>query len=138
MVFLTFSFPLLAKDALAGSGTLYIPRLSSLSKHPLRLSSLSKHPLNERLQTLTTSVCSCIIMYTLPSGNHTYAAIKGGESYELLSQGLGSVIAEVNQVITKGSVTVDGREVKLEFYLGSDYKVLFCDHVVSNTMSCCE
>ena len=75
------------------------------------------------MQTLTISIRSPSYVYT--SGNHTYAAIKGAESYELLSQGLESVIADVNQV-------VDGQEVKLEFYLGSDYKVVFCDHVVSN------
>ena len=74
------------------------------------------------MQTLTISIRSPSYVYT--SGNHTYAAIKGAESYELLSQGLESVIADVNQV-------VDG-QVKLEFYLGSDYKVVFCDHVVSN------
>ena len=30
---------------------------------------------------------------------------------------------EVNRVIEKGSVLVGGQDVKLEFYLGSDYKV---------------
>ena len=47
--------------------------------------------------------------------NHTYAAIKGEESYELISQGLGCVIAEVNRVIEKGSVLVGEQDVKLEF-----------------------
>ena len=73
-----------------------------------------------------------VYMYIL-SGNHTYAAIKGEESYELISQGLGGVIAEVNQVIEKGSVLVCGQDVKLEFYLGSDYKVWFCPTRVATT-----
>jgi len=77
------------------------------------------------MQTLTTSIRS---PYVYTSGNHTYPAIKGAESYELLSQGLGSVIADVNQV-------VDRQEVKLEFYLGPDYKVVFCGHVVSNVQN---
>ena len=74
-----------------------------------------------------------VYMYIL-SGNHTFAAIKGEESYELISQGLGSVIAEVNQVIEKGSVLVCGQDVKLEFYLGSDYKVQFCPNRVATTI----
>ena len=41
----------------------------------------------------------------------------------------------MNRVIAKGSVSVDGQEVKLEFYLGSDYKVVCCDHVVSNVQN---
>ena len=45
------------------------------------------------------------------------------KSYELISHGLGGVIAEVNRVIEKGSVLVGEQDVKLEFYLGSDYKV---------------
>jgi len=32
----------------------------------------------------------------------------------------------------KGVSVMDGQDVKLEVYLGSDYKVVFCDHVVSN------
>ena len=61
-------------------------------------------------------------MYTLQAT--TPMQLSREQRVMLLSQGLESVIADVNQV-------VDG-QVKLEFYLGSDYKVVFCDHVVSN------
>ena len=42
---------------------------------------------------------------------------------------LGSGIAEVNQVIEKGSVLVCGQDVKMECYLGSDYRIATTTHL---------
>ena len=56
-------------------------------------------------------------------GNHTIALIKGKEEYETLKSSLGNVINDVNSLIEEKEVTVDGKTVHLEFYLGGDYKV---------------
>ena len=56
-------------------------------------------------------------------GNHTIAVIKGHESYELLSEGFGEVLSEINSLIERGNITIGGSVYKLEFFLGGDYKV---------------
>lgn len=57
------------------------------------------------------------------TGNHTIAVVKGKEEYEELKESLTNVINDVNSLIDDGGITVDGKTVKLEFYLGGDYKV---------------
>ena len=52
-------------------------------------------------------------------GNHTFAAVRGCESYKLLSS-LSPVIDEINSLIQ--SPTVDGYDIEL--VLGGDYKVI--------------
>ena len=56
-------------------------------------------------------------------GNHTFAVVKGSESYELLSGSLHCVFKELNGIIELGSVAINGQNIKLDFVLGSDYKV---------------
>lgn len=56
-------------------------------------------------------------------GNHTIALIKGKEEHETLKRSLGNVIKDVNSLIEDKEITVDGSTVRLEFYLGGDYKV---------------
>ena len=56
-------------------------------------------------------------------GNHTFAAVRGGESYELLKLAFRPAIEEVNAVIADPFVEVDGKRIKLDIVLGSDYKV---------------
>ena len=62
-------------------------------------------------------------IYFLCSGNHTFASIRGSESYELLKNAFKNVIAEINQVISDGSVMVEEKRYTLNFVLGGDYKV---------------
>ena len=57
------------------------------------------------------------------AGNHTFAAVKGDESYELLSTALKPVFDEMNILIKRKTIQVCGKDVPLEFYLGGDYKV---------------
>ena len=50
--------------------------------------------------------------------------LKGSESYEHLSEGLHTLFKDINSLITAGEIVVRDRRIKLEFVLGSDYKVL--------------
>ena len=43
-------------------------------------------------------------MYT---GNHTFAAVKGSESYVLLSEGLKPVMDDINLAVSKPHITID-------------------------------
>ena len=56
-------------------------------------------------------------------GNHTFAAIRGKESYELLSTALSDLIRDINGVIKKGQIKVGDTTYQLNFLLGGDYKV---------------
>lgn len=57
------------------------------------------------------------------SGNHTIAVIKGQESYDILKDSCADLFKAVNNIIKKGCVTVDGRDIEIEMFLGGDYKV---------------
>jgi hypothetical protein len=56
--------------------------------------------------------------------NRSVAIINGKEDYETLMTALPDFFDEVNSLIEKGTLLVDGKEVKLEFFLGGDYKFL--------------
>lgn len=57
------------------------------------------------------------------TGNHTIAIVKGKEDHECLKESLANVINDVNSLVKDRKITVDGKTVPLEFYLGGDYKV---------------
>lgn len=57
-------------------------------------------------------------------GNHTIAVVNGSEKYETLQVSFKTTFSEINSLIDKGTIIVDGQEVKLEFFLGGDYKFL--------------
>lgn len=57
-------------------------------------------------------------------GNHTIAVVNGSEKYETLQVSFKTTFSEINSLIDKGTISVDGQEVKLEFFLGGDYKFL--------------
>ena len=54
-------------------------------------------------------------------GNHTFAAIRGKESYQLVGA-LSVVIGEINSLVASESLSVLPG-VKVEVVLGGDYKV---------------
>ena len=54
-------------------------------------------------------------------GNHTFAAVRGTESYSRL-QSLGVVLEEMNSLIAYPYIDVEGRR-RLHILLGGDYKV---------------
>lgn len=64
--------------------------------------------------------CSCLSS----AGNHTIAIVKGKEDHECLKESLANVINDVNSLVKDRKITVDGKTVPLEFYLGGDYKFL--------------
>ena len=49
----------------------------------------------------------------------------GKEEYATLKESLVKVIKDVNNLIEKGYILVDGRQIKLQFYLGGDNKVKY-------------
>ena len=57
-----------------------------------------------------------------PSHVRVVAVCVGEESYETLRDGMKNVFAEVNGLLRDKSLTVDGEEVHLEFFLCGDMK----------------
>ena len=55
------------------------------------------------------------------AGNHTFAAIRGTESYSRL-QSLTVVLEDMNSLIADSYINVEGRR-RLRIVLGGDYKV---------------
>ena len=66
----------------------------------------------------------CIIILCTCTGNHTFAAIRGKESYELLSTAFSELIQNINETIDSGKLAVGGTDYELKFLLGGDYKVI--------------
>jgi len=62
-------------------------------------------------------------LFALNAGNHTIAAIQTTESYDNLQQSLANIINDVNHLQDQGYIYVDGLKIKLELFLGGDYKV---------------
>ena len=75
--------------------------------------------------------CTVIIF----SGNHTFAAIRGMESYQLVGA-LSVVIGEINSLVASESLAVLPG-VKVEVVLGEDYKVSIHVHVRVHTLAEC-
>ena len=50
--------------------------------------------------------------------NRTVAIINGPEKYETLKASLSQIFCEVNDLISKGTIIVDGQDVQLEFFRG--------------------
>ena len=57
------------------------------------------------------------------TGNHTFAGLKAEESYETISSGLREVLDELNSLISESAILIRETKYKLQFFLGSDYKV---------------
>ncbi|KAJ7369993.1 hypothetical protein OS493_034939 [Desmophyllum pertusum] len=57
-------------------------------------------------------------------GNRTIAIVNGPEKYDTLKHSFSSAINEINTVLETGFIEVDGKEVKIEMFLGGDYKFL--------------
>ena len=62
-------------------------------------------------------------------GNHTFAAIRGKESYELLFTAFGDLIRDINNVIKKGQIKIGDNNYQLKFLLGGDYKVIKAQNI---------
>ena len=57
-------------------------------------------------------------------GNHTIAVVNGSEKYKTLWVSFKNTFSETNSLVDKGTIIVDDQEVKLESFLGGDYKFL--------------
>ena len=64
-----------------------------------------------------------LILITVITGNNAVAVIKGHESYELLQSSCSTIFRQVNNVIDKGKVSVEGKDIPVDVFLGGDYKV---------------
>ena len=56
-------------------------------------------------------------------GNHTFAVVRGAESYELLKEGLCPVLSEINDLMEEHAIELLDTVYELKFVLGGDYKV---------------
>ena len=70
-----------------------------------------------------------IIIFTktavpLNLGNHAIACVTTDEEYGSLKSSLSTIITDTNQMINDGCLTVNGKLVEVEFFLGGDYKVI--------------
>ena len=54
-------------------------------------------------------------------GNRTIPILNGKEDYSSLKQAFGNIFDEINNLIAEATVTVNGKEVETEFFLGDDY-----------------
>lgn len=64
------------------------------------------------------------MFFFIYSGNHTVAIIKGHKSYELLQKSCSKVLSQVNKLVESKKITMDGKDIPVEVYVGGDYKVM--------------
>ena len=57
--------------------------------------------------------------------NHTIAIVKGSEKYEILKELFSNVFSDINDLNSTKQITINGKDVNLEFFLGGDYKFIF-------------
>lgn len=57
-------------------------------------------------------------------GYRTFGIVSAAESHHTIKESFQSLFNEVNDLIATSKMTVDGHEVKTEFYLGGDYKFI--------------
>ena len=63
------------------------------------------------------------MLITVITGNNAVAVIKGHETYELLQSSCSTIFRQVNHVIDKGKVSIEGKDIPVDVFLGGDYKV---------------
>ena len=50
-------------------------------------------------------------------GNHTIAIVKGSEKYETLKESFANVFSDINDLNSGNKITINGKEIALEFFL---------------------
>ena len=100
-VFLTFSFPDIAKDALAASGTL--SRFVDIHMY--------------------IYMYVCTHARHMHVGNHTFASVRGHETFEFLRDSLAPVWNEVGELTSNPTLCVNDVQYSLQVVFGADYKV---------------
>ena len=66
----------------------------------------------------------CIDIKLSGKSNRIVAIINGPEKYETMKTSLKHFFKEVNELIEKGQITVDGKDISINFFLGGDMKFL--------------
>ena len=57
-------------------------------------------------------------------GNNTIPIVKGSENYETLKGSFANVFSDINDLNSMTKITMNGKEIKLELFLGGDYKFI--------------
>ena len=57
---------------------------------------------------------------------HTFTAVRGHESYELLSVAFLPMFEELNEAVVDPYIIIDGVEWELDIVFGSDYMTIIC------------
>ena len=60
-------------------------------------------------------------------GNRTLCIVNGPEKYDTLKTSLGNVISDINCIIKNSKIEVDGKEVKIEMFLGGGLQIFAYD-----------
>jgi len=63
---------------------------------------------------------SCMLYHQLHLDLYLVAAIKATENYENISVGFANAFNEINQLIDNPTLTINGIDYKVEFFLCSD------------------
>ena len=63
-------------------------------------------------------------------GNHTIAAVRGQENYEIFSEALKESFKEINKLHKKGTLKVDDVMYKVKIYYAADVAVHVTTHIV--------
>ena len=54
-------------------------------------------------------------------GNNTIAIVKGSENFETLKESFANVFSDINHLNSMTKITINGKEITLEFFLEGDY-----------------
>ena len=66
-----------------------------------------------------------IALITVITGNDAVAVIKGHESYKVLQSTCSTIFCQVNNVIYKGKVSVEGKDIPVDVFLGGEYNISY-------------
>ena len=87
----------------------------------------------DQVNTIQLSGKYCTLLSPYFIGNHTFAALNAHEDYEVISTGMEEIMNQINALIAKPQIKIDGVFYTLEIVLGGDYKVCSLSFNRSNT-----
>ena len=79
---------------------------------------------NSTFVLLSFSILQTGEHFMMAKGNRTIAILNGKEDYISLKQAFGNIFNEINNLIAEATITVNGKELETEFFLGGDYKYI--------------
>lgn len=56
--------------------------------------------------------------------NRAIAIVNGSESYETIKEAFGSILQEINSIVSSGKLSMNDKEINVDFFLGWDYKFI--------------